>query len=91
MSLGRAFHVFFSIFQTYLIVLFPSPVLASSEFLSYLLWVEMLMRDLVITALKLEKGLALQDLIAGAYDLLQTLELPNQSRIFLLDHLGSCE
>ncbi|KAI9634620.1 P-loop containing nucleoside triphosphate hydrolase protein [Dioszegia hungarica] len=45
----------------------------------------------LITALKLEKGLALQDMITGAYELLQTLELPNQSRIYLLDHLGSCE
>jgi len=45
----------------------------------------------VITSLKTEKGLALQDLIAGAYDFLQTVELPNQSRIYLLDHLGSTE
>lgn len=45
----------------------------------------------MITSLKTEKGLALQDLIAGAYDFLQTVELPNQSRIYLLDHLGSTE
>ena len=45
----------------------------------------------MITALKTEKGLALQDLITGAYDFLQTVELPTQSRVYLLDHLGSCE
>jgi hypothetical protein len=45
----------------------------------------------VITALKIERGLALQDLIAGAYDFLLTVDLPAQSRIYLLDHLGSCE
>lgn len=46
---------------------------------------------LVITSLKIEKGLALQDLIAGAYEFLDTVELPKQSRIYLLDHLGSTE
>jgi len=46
---------------------------------------------IVITSLKIERGLALQDMIAGAYDFLQTVELPNQSRIYLLDHLGQCE
>jgi len=45
---------------------------------------------IVITSLKIERGLALQDMIAGAYDFLQTVELPNQSRIYLLDHLGQC-
>ncbi|ORX37035.1 P-loop containing nucleoside triphosphate hydrolase protein [Kockovaella imperatae] len=45
----------------------------------------------LITALKTEKGLALQDLITGAYDFLQTVDLPTQSRVYLLDHLGSCE
>lgn len=46
---------------------------------------------IVITSLKIEKGLALQDLIAGAYEFLDTVELPKQSRIYLLDHLGSTE
>jgi replication factor C subunit 3/5 len=45
----------------------------------------------VITSLKIDQGLALQDLIAGAYEFLETVELPKQSRIYLLDHLGSCE
>lgn len=44
-----------------------------------------------ITALKTDKGLALQDLIAGAYDFLETVELPVQSRVYLLDHLGQAE
>lgn len=48
-------------------------------------------KNIVITSLKIEKGLALQDLIAGAYEFLDTVELPNQSRIYLLDHLGSTE
>jgi replication factor C subunit 3/5 len=30
-------------------------------------------------------------MITGAYDFLQTVELPKQSRIYLLDHLGSTE
>lgn len=45
----------------------------------------------MITNLKVEKGLALQDLIQGAYDFLETVDLPSQSRIYLLDHLGSTE
>ena len=60
------------------------PVLGSSRWSSPLI-------SVVITSLKVEKGLALQDLIAGAYEFLETVELPNQSRIYLLDHLGSCE
>lgn len=48
-------------------------------------------KKIVITSLKIEKGLALQDLIAGAYEFLDTVELPKQSRIYLLDHLGSTE
>ncbi|GMK57648.1 hypothetical protein CspeluHIS016_0404820 [Cutaneotrichosporon spelunceum] len=44
-----------------------------------------------INALKTEKGLALQDLVAGAYDFLETVELPVQSRVYLLDHLGQAE
>lgn len=50
-----------------------------------------MLRTIVITSLKLDKGLALQDLIAGAYDFLETVELPPQSRVYLLDHLGSTE
>lgn len=48
-------------------------------------------KKIVTTSLKIEKGLALQDLIAGAYEFLDTVELPKQSRIYLLDHLGSTE
>lgn len=45
----------------------------------------------VITSLKAEKGLALQDLITGAYDFLETVKLPANARIYLLDHLGQTE
>lgn len=45
----------------------------------------------MITALKAEKGLALQDLIHGAYDLMDTLVLPAPARVYLLDHLGQAE
>lgn len=45
----------------------------------------------LITALKTDKGLALQDLIAGAYDFLETVDLPSNARVYLLDHLGQTE
>lgn len=41
--------------------------------------------------MKVEKGLALQDLIGGAYDNIQELELPAQSRVYLLDQLAQIE
>jgi len=44
-----------------------------------------------ISDMKTQKGLALQDIIAGVYDHLATIELPLQTRIFLLDHLGQVE
>jgi replication factor C subunit 3/5 len=45
----------------------------------------------VINSLKTDRGLALQDLIAGAYDNIQGLELPAQSRVYLLDQLAVIE
>jgi replication factor C subunit 3/5 len=47
--------------------------------------------SIVINSLKTERGLALQDLIAGAYDHIQELELPPQSRVYLLDQLAVIE
>ncbi|KAJ9113858.1 hypothetical protein QFC19_000051 [Naganishia cerealis] len=44
-----------------------------------------------ITQLKIDRGLALQDLISGTYEVLETVELPNQARVYLLDQLGLCE
>ncbi|KAI5452773.1 Subunit of heteropentameric Replication factor C (RF-C) [Naganishia albida] len=44
-----------------------------------------------ITQLKLDRGLALQDLITGTYEVLETVELPKQARVYLLDQLGLCE
>ena len=37
------------------------------------------------------KGIALADMISGIYDLLMTIKLPPQSRIYLLDHLANTE
>ncbi|KAJ7130618.1 P-loop containing nucleoside triphosphate hydrolase protein [Mycena epipterygia] len=45
----------------------------------------------MITAMKTERGLALQDLLTGAYDYIETLELKPHARIYLLDHLATTE
>lgn len=47
--------------------------------------------SIVITKLKTERGLALQDLITGAYEYLDGLELKALARIYLLDHLATTE
>lgn len=39
----------------------------------------------------MDRGLALQDLITGTYEVLETVELPKQARVYLLDQLGLCE
>lgn len=44
-----------------------------------------------ITTIKTSKGMALADMISGIYDLLLDIELPRQSRIYLLDHIASTE
>jgi replication factor C subunit 3/5 len=41
--------------------------------------------------MKTERGLALQDLLTGAYDYIENLELPAHARIYLLDHLATTE
>lgn len=41
--------------------------------------------------MKIDRGLALQDLITGAYDYVQEIELPIQTRIYLLDQLATTE
>lgn len=46
---------------------------------------------LVISKVKVERGLALQDLLSGAYEYLETIELKPQARIYLLDHLATTE
>ena len=46
---------------------------------------------LVISKVKVERGLALQDLLTGAYEYLETIELKPQARIYLLDHLATTE
>jgi replication factor C subunit 3/5 len=44
-----------------------------------------------LSALKTDRGLALQDLITGAYEHLDGIQLPPQSLIYLLDHLATTE
>lgn len=45
----------------------------------------------VITALKTDRGLALQDLLAGAYEYIDTIEFPPASRVYLLDQFATTE
>lgn len=45
----------------------------------------------MIFKLKTERGLALQDLLTGAYHYLETIELPPHARIYLLDHFATTE
>ncbi|KAF4569636.1 Subunit of heteropentameric Replication factor C (RF-C) [Pleurotus pulmonarius] len=45
----------------------------------------------MLSSIKTEKGLALQDLLAGAYEYVETLELKPQARVYLLDHLATTE
>ncbi|KAL9713528.1 Subunit of heteropentameric Replication factor C (RF-C) [Leucoagaricus gongylophorus] len=45
----------------------------------------------MISRMKTERGMALQDLLTGAYDYIDTLELKPHARIYLLDHLALTE
>lgn len=45
----------------------------------------------VITAMKTERGLALQDLLTGTYEYIETIEFKPNARIYLLDHLATIE
>lgn len=45
----------------------------------------------MISKLKTERGLALQDLLTGTYEYLDTIELKPNARIYLLDHLATTE
>ncbi|KAF9006113.1 P-loop containing nucleoside triphosphate hydrolase protein [Cyathus striatus] len=45
----------------------------------------------MISKLKTERGLALQDLLAGAYEYMETIELKPNARIYLLDQLATIE
>ena len=44
-----------------------------------------------ITQLKTERGLALQDLISGVYDVIDTIAFAPHVRVYLLDHLATTE
>ena len=41
--------------------------------------------------MKTEKGLALQDLLIGAYEYVETIDFKPQARIYLLDYLATTE
>ena len=45
----------------------------------------------MITALKTERGLALQDLLSGAYEYAETIDFKPHSRAYLLDFLATIE
>lgn len=45
----------------------------------------------VITKMKIDRGLALQDLITGTYEYVQEIDLPIQARVYLLDQLATTE
>lgn len=45
----------------------------------------------VIQGIKADKGLALQDLVQGAYEFVQSLEMGDAARVYLLDQLASTE
>jgi replication factor C subunit 3/5 len=44
-----------------------------------------------ISKMKLERGLALQDFIAGAFEYIDGIDFPPQTRVYLLDHLATTE
>lgn len=44
-----------------------------------------------ISTLKADKGLALQDIIAGIYDFIATVEFSAPTRVYLLDQLAQVE
>lgn len=51
----------------------------------------MMIGDTGITTLKADKGLALQDIIAGLYDFIATIAFAAQTRVYLLDQLAQVE
>ncbi len=42
-------------------------------------------------AMRVEKGLALQDMLSGLHDIIEGLELPINSRVYILDQLAHIE
>ncbi|KAF5373241.1 hypothetical protein D9615_007433 [Tricholomella constricta] len=45
----------------------------------------------MISTMKTERGLALQDLLTGAYEYVETIDLKPHARVYLLDHLATTE
>jgi len=44
-----------------------------------------------MSAIRIEKGLALQDIIQALYDILDELTFPKEARVYLLDQLANVE
>lgn len=44
-----------------------------------------------LSAMKIERGLALQDLISGAFEYMRGIDFPLHTRVYLLDQLASAE
>jgi replication factor C subunit 3/5 len=45
----------------------------------------------LVMKMKTDRGLALQDLLTGAYEYFETLEFPPAARVHLLDKLAAIE
>ena len=41
--------------------------------------------------MKIERGLALQDLLTGAYEYVESIEFKPHARVYLLDYLATTE
>ena len=57
----------------------------------YVRWYRTLTTSAAIQTLRVEKGLALTDLLTGMHALVLSLELPPPARVFLLDHMAQIE
>ena len=45
----------------------------------------------MISAMKIERGLALQDLLTGTYEYVESIEFKPHARVYLLDYLATTE
>ncbi|KAF8751594.1 Adaptor protein complex AP-1 gamma subunit [Rhizoctonia solani] len=67
----------------------PLPTCVSSQ--PRIIFSENLTTRTVVMKMKTERGLALQDLLSGAYEYFETLEFPPAARVHLLDKLATIE
>lgn len=68
----------------------------TTSYQSKAIWIDFLLPPhqisvTVILAMKTERGLALQDLLSGAYEYVETIEFKPQARVYLLDFLSTTE